>query len=76
MENTLANHMGKNLKNIISEIKVVQGTAKDSGNIYYAIELNFINGYSKRLFLRSEEQFAWINAIEQLQTQQQVENAF
>lgn len=76
MDNALSKYMGRNLKEIIGDIQVVQGTAKDSGNIYYAIELKFINGYTKRLFLRSEEQFAWVNAIEQLQTQTQLDQSF
>lgn len=70
-QNSLAKYINQNLKDIISGIQVVQGTAKDSGNIYYCIELNFINGYSKRLFLRNEEQFAWVNAIETLNVTKQ-----
>ena len=54
MENQLQKYMGRNLKNIINDIQVVQGTAKDSGNLYYAIELSFVNGYKKRLFLKSD----------------------
>lgn len=73
MQDTLSNYMNRNLKDIISNISVVQGTAKDSGNIYYAIELTFINGFVKRLFLRSDEQFAWINAIELLDSSKQID---
>lgn len=76
MENTLSKYMGKNLKDIITDVQVVQGTAKDSGNIYYAIEISFINGYKKRLFLKNEEQFAWTNAIDQLETQIQINKNF
>ena len=76
MENTLAKYMGQDLKEIISDLQVIQGTAKDSGNIYYAIEITFINGYKNRLFLRGAEQFAWVNAFEQLQTQVQINKQF
>ena len=69
--NTLAKYMGQNLKGIISSINVVQGTAKDSGNTYYCIEMGFINGYKKRLYLRAEEQFAWVNAFETLNVSKQ-----
>lgn len=76
MDNALVRYLGKELKGAISSLKVVQGTARDSGNTYYAIELAFINGYTKRIFLRSDEQFAWTNAFEQLETQKQVDANF
>lgn len=76
MDNSLAKYLGRDLKGIIGQVNVIQGTAKDSGNTYYAIELSFINGYKKRLFLRDEERFAWTNAIEQLDTQVQVNAQF
>lgn len=76
MENQMSKYINRDLKGAIAKIEVVQGTAKDSGNIYYAIEMSFINGYKKRIFLRSDEQFAWCNAFDQLETQQQVDAAF
>lgn len=76
MENSLQKYLGKDMKGVIAGLEVVQGTAKDSGNTYYAIEISFINGYKKRLFLRSDEQFAWTNAFEQLLTQKQVDAEF
>ena len=75
-QNQLAKYLDKDIKNIISNVHVVQGTAKDSGNIYYAIEMNFINGYSSRIFLRGAEAFAWVNAIETLMTQKDIDNQF
>lgn len=75
-DNLLSKYLGRNVKNIISNVEVVQGTAKETGNIYYAIEISFINGYKKRLYLRSDEQFAWVNAIEQLESQVQVNAEF
>ena len=76
MENQLAKYLGKDLKGAIAKVEVVQGTAKDSGNLYYAVELTFINSYKKRLFLRSDEAFAWSNAFDQLETQSQINAAF
>lgn len=74
--NTLAKYLGKDLKKIINDLQVVQGTAKDSGNIYYAIEITFINGYKKRLFLRADEQFAWVNAFDMLDAQATIDKNF
>lgn len=73
---TLQKYMNKNLKDSIDNLQVVQGTAKETGNIYYAVEITFINGYSKRIFLSGAEQFAWVNAFEQLETQIQVNKEF
>lgn len=68
MENTLQKYLGKELKDAIASVQIVQGTAKDSGNIYYAVKMTFINGYEKRLFLQSAEQFAWTNAFDLVET--------
>ena len=76
MDNSLQKYLNQELKGIVQSIVVIQGTAKDSGNIYYAIEMTFINGYKKRIFLRNDEQFAWVNAFDQLVTQQQVNASF
>lgn len=76
MENQLAKYLGKELKGSIAKLEVVQGTAKESGNVYYAVEITFINSYKKRLYLRNDEAFAWSNAFEQLETQRQVNAAF
>lgn len=77
MENQLAKYFGKsNLKDAIAEINVVQGVAKDSGNTYYCVELSFINGYRKRMFLKNEEIFCWVNAFEQAETQKQINQTF
>lgn len=76
MENTLQKYLGKELKGAISSIQVAQGTAKETGNIYYAIDITFINGYKKRMFVSNAEQFAWVNAFDQLDTQVQVNANF
>lgn len=72
----LSKYLNQDLRAAISGLTVVSGTAKDTGNIYYAIELSFINGYSKRIFLRQDELFAWCNAFEQLEIQKQIDNNF
>lgn len=72
-QNALAKFHNRDLRKSIQNLTVVQGTAKESGNIYYAVELTFINGYKKRIFLRSDEQFAWVNAFEQAETEEQIE---
>lgn len=76
MDNSLAKYMNKNLKDVICDLQVAQGTAKDSGNIYYCIEISFINGYKKRLFLKSDEQFAWSNAFDMLETNNVIDSNF
>ena len=76
MDNTMAKYLNQDLKGIIAKLEVIQGSAKDTGNPYYAMEITFINGYKQRIFLRGAEQFAWSSAIEQLQTTKQVEATF
>lgn len=74
MENRLSNYLGRELKNIIKSVQVYQGVAKGTGEPYYAIDLIFINGYNKRLFLKSDEQFAWLNAIDLMDAEHKVDN--
>lgn len=75
MENRLSNYLNRELKDSIGSMRVIQGTSKE-GKPYYAIEIRFINQYSKRLFLKSDEEFAWTNAFDQLETQVQVNANF
>lgn len=75
-QNPLASHIGKDLTKVIGKVEVIQGTAKDSGNIYYAIETTLVNGFKFRTFLRGAELFAWSNALDQMQTQQIVDQNF
>lgn len=72
MFNDLAQYQNKELKNAISSVQVVSGLSKE-GNTYYCIELHFINNYTKRLFLRNDEMFAWCNAFSLLETNSQQE---
>ena len=76
MENSLQKYLGRELKDSIQSMLVVQGQAKDSGTTYYAIELTFINGYKQRVFLRGAESFAWTAAFDLITVNKQVENAF
>lgn len=78
MENALTKYIGREdlTTKAIKSFKVIQGIAKQTGNPYYALELVFINGYSKRLFLQDAELFAVCNAFDQVQSTQQVDAAF
>ena len=76
MDNGLAAYMGRNLKDSIANVEVCQGTAKDSGNIYYYVQITFINGYPKRLYLQSAEAFAFTNAFEMIQTNSELDSNF
>ena len=72
MENSLAQYVGKDVKKIIKKMEIVQRTSKD-GNPYFAIEMTFNNGYTKLLFINAQEQFAWTNAFDLLDTESQIE---
>ena len=66
---TLQNYLNKtNLKESIGSLNVVQGTAKNTGSVYYCIELEFKNGFTKRLFLNDAETFAVSDAFNRLET--------
>lgn len=74
MENQLQKYYGRNdLRKSIASLEVVQGKAKDSGNIYYAVEIKFINGYSKRFFPMDAEKFAITNAFDLIPVQEQID---
>lgn len=75
MENKLAQYHNKDLRPAIQNMTVVQGTSKE-GNVYFAVEITFINGYQKRIFLKSDEQFAWCNAFDMINANQTVEAQF
>lgn len=50
-------------KDAISSCQVKQGTSKE-GSPYSYIEIQFINGYSKRIFMNDEMKFAIFNSID------------
>ena len=76
MENQLSKYINKELYNVIESVKVIQGTAKDSGNVYYAIEIKLVNGYSFRVYPKEGDRFAWVNAFEYLDANTQIDKAF
>ena len=76
MDNGLAAYMGRNLKDSIANVEVCQGTAKDSGNIYHYVQITFINGYQKRMYLQSAEAFAFTNAFDMIQTNSELDSNF
>lgn len=65
-DGTMSKYLNKDLTAAIAMLRVSQGTAKETGNLYYFVELEFINGFKKRIFLKSDEQFAWCNAFDVL----------
>lgn len=75
MENQLSKYHNRDLTKSINNLTVVQGTSKE-GNVYFAIEITFINGYKKRIFLRSDEQFAWCNAFDMIDANKVIESEF
>ena len=72
-QNQLQNYIGRDIKNIISQMEVVSRTSKE-GNPYLAIQITFVNGFQKILFIQSAETFAWVNALEYLQTSNSINN--
>ena len=75
MENQLSKYHNRDLTKSINNLTVVQGTSKE-GKVYFAIEITFINGYKKRIFLRSDEQFAWCNAFDMIDANKVIESEF
>lgn len=73
MDNTLSKYINRELVNSVESVKVISGTAKDSGNTYYAIEIKLCNGYSFRVYPREGDRFAWVNAFEYLETNSQLD---
>ena len=78
MENELSKYYGhdESAQKVVKACRVVQGTARDSGNTYFALELEFVNGYKKRIFPNDAERFAISNAFDLVEMQKQVDVAF
>lgn len=72
----LQKYQDQELKGVIRSLRVMQGKAKDSGNIYYYIQMVFVNGYEKRIFLNNDETFAWVNAFDVLEQDRQLVNEY
>ena len=68
MQNQLNKYIGRDVKKIVKNVNIVSAVAK-TGNPYTCVDIVLINGYTKRLFLKSEEEFCFTNAIELLDTQ-------
>lgn len=68
-------YVDKDLKGAVKKLVLKQGVSKE-GNGYYYLELSFNNGYSKRIFLNSESQFAITNAIDVMETTRQLDKDF
>lgn len=66
--NPLQSFLNEDLTKVIKRVDVRQGQTKE-GQIYYYINIALINGYEKRLFLKTEENFCWTNAFDLLQAQ-------
>lgn len=61
----LQNFHNQDLTDSIKLLTVKQGKSKD-GTDYYYLELTFINGFSKRIFVNSTESFGFLNAFQSL----------
>ena len=55
----------QDLTDSIKLLTVKQGKSKE-GTDYYYLELTFINGFSKRIFVNSTESFGFLNAFQSL----------
>lgn len=58
-------YLNKNITKVISSLELKSGKSKE-GSDYLYLDLAFINGYSKRIFLNNESMFAIRNAIDNL----------
>lgn len=47
----------ENIKDVIAEVRVIEGVGRESGKPYRQLALVFTNGYEKRIFLDSAEWF-------------------
>lgn len=62
----LADYENINLIESISSFIVKKGKSKE-GTDYYYLDLAFVNGFNKRLFISQTEMFGFLNAFEQLE---------
>lgn len=60
-------YLNQEFKGCIESLKVNQGVSRD-GNVYYYISLILNNGFEKRIFVSSGEQFAFSNSFESVIT--------
>ena len=65
MESVLQNYLKHDdLSGAIQSFKVYQGKAKNTGNIYYAMDLTLVNGFTKRIFFNRGEDFGLAQAFD------------
>ena len=62
----LQEYHNQDLTDSIKLLTVKQGKSKE-GTDYYYLELTFINGFTKRIFVNSTESFGFLNAFQSLQ---------
>lgn len=61
----LKDYHNQDLTDSIKLLTVKQGKSKE-GTDYYYLDLSFINGFSKRIFVNSSEMFGFLNAFQSL----------
>ena len=61
----LQDYLNQDLTDSIKLLTVKQGKTKD-GVDYSYVELAFINGFTKRIFVNSSEMFGFLNAFQSL----------
>lgn len=59
----LQNFVGQDITKALRKMIVRNGTSKD-GNAYEFIELEFINGFTTRIYANSQNEFGYLNAIQ------------
>ncbi len=59
-------YINKDFKKALSSLVLNEGTSKE-GSKYLYLELEFTNGYKKRVFINSEAEFAVRNAYDTLE---------
>lgn len=62
----LSDYENINLIESISSLSVKKGKSKE-GTDYFYLDLVFVNGFSKRIFVYQQEMFGFLNAFEQLE---------
>lgn len=63
MEDPFAAYAGQDVSGAVASLKVISAKAKQTGNPYTCLELEFINGFKTRLFPNSGDKFAISQAI-------------
>lgn len=67
--------VNKDFKVAVKSAIVKKGTSKD-GNDYYYLSLEFVNGYEHRVFLRSDNIFAFKDALARVSHSEEAKKDF